>query len=38
MELAWLNKIYKCPFVAKVAMLVSFGKKTVILLIYSSKF
>lgn len=24
MKLAWLNKIYKCPFVAKIAMLVSF--------------
>ncbi|SFE97331.1 hypothetical protein SAMN05444380_1258 [Thermophagus xiamenensis] len=26
MELARLNKIYKCSFVAKAAMLVSFGK------------
>ena len=24
MELAWLNKIYTCPFVAKIVMLVSF--------------
>ncbi|SFF09802.1 hypothetical protein SAMN05444380_1391 [Thermophagus xiamenensis] len=24
MELAWLNKIYTCSFVAKAAMLVSF--------------
>ncbi|SFE80498.1 hypothetical protein SAMN05444380_11922 [Thermophagus xiamenensis] len=24
MELAWLNKIYTCPFVATAAMLVSF--------------
>ncbi|SFE21079.1 hypothetical protein SAMN05444380_10861 [Thermophagus xiamenensis] len=24
MELAWLNEIYTCSFVAKVAMLVSF--------------